>query len=137
MRRRFEAAPLHALLGITIEPFDESRPGTSVVTMVNGPNAFGSIVEELHGGAIATLVDVACASAASRATTYHPLENAIVTSDMHVRYLGRARGETVRCEARVVKAGSRQIVVDGEVVDGEGNRVAVCDVSFMLVPLKR
>lgn len=135
MRERFLATPIHALLGIEMVE-DPDRPDVSIVTMPNGPNAWGSVVDELHGGAIATLVDVACATAASRATTYHPGENTLVTSDMHVRYLGRARGAVVRCEAKVVKAGKRQVVVGGEVLDDQGNQVAVCDFSFMLVNLK-
>ncbi len=137
MQRRFQATPLHALLGIEILEHDPDAPGTSTVTMQVGPNSFGSVTDDLHGGAIATLVDVACASAAARATTYHPGENAIVTADMHVRYVGRARAGGVRCDATVVKAGTRQIVVEGRVVDDAGNLVAVCDFSFMLVELRR
>jgi uncharacterized protein (TIGR00369 family) len=137
MQRRFAENPLHALLGIEIEPMDPDRPDWSAATIKVGPNSYGSVTEDLHGGAIATLVDVACASAAARASTYKPGENVIVTHDMHVRYLGRARAETARCDARVVKAGSRSIVVDGTVTDGDGNLVAVCDFSFMLVDLKK
>jgi uncharacterized protein (TIGR00369 family) len=94
------------------------------------------VTDDLHGGAIATLVDVACASAAARATTYEHGAATLVTHDMHVRYLGRARGEVARCDARVVKAGSRSIVVEGTVTDSAGNLVASCDTSYMLVTIK-
>ncbi|MBA2281645.1 MAG: PaaI family thioesterase [Acidimicrobiia bacterium] len=137
MQRRFQETPLHALLGIEILEADPDAPGTSTVTMKVGPNSFGSVTDDLHGGAIATLVDVACASAGARATTYRPGENTLVTADMHVRFVGRARTANVRCEAQVVRAGSRQVVVDGRVIDDDGNLVAVCDFSFMLVDLRK
>ena len=64
--------PLHALLGLEIRPFDEADPDLAVVDMPVTPNAFGT-TGNLHGGAIATLLDVACTAAASRASTYSPM----------------------------------------------------------------
>ena len=39
--------------------------------------------------ATATLVDLACAIAAVRATGFDPSRESLVTSDMHLRYVGR------------------------------------------------
>ena len=53
-----------------------------------------------------------------------------------MRYLGAAKGDRVRVEARVVKAGRQLIVVQGEVIDGLEKVVAVADFSAMLVPVR-
>ena len=82
------------------------------------------------------MCDVTCAAAASSASTYDHAKVALVTADLHVRYLGPARGDRVRAEAHVVKAGRTLIVVQGEVTDGEGRPVAVADFAAMLVPLR-
>ena len=83
------------------------------------PGAFNAS-GNLHGGAIATLVDVAAGSVAARTSSFRPGENTLVTADLHVRYLGRPKGDVVRAEARVMRAG-RQLIV-------------VADFSAMLVP---
>jgi uncharacterized protein (TIGR00369 family) len=64
-------------------------------------------------------------------------ETALVTADMHVRYLTRAQGATVRCEARVTKAGRNLVVVEGKVLDDEDRLVAIVDFAAMVVPVRR
>ena len=135
MKARFATTPLHALLGLDIRPFDPDDPGVAIVDMPVAPNAFGS-GGNVHGGAIATLVDVACASAASRSSSFVPGQNSMVTADMHVRYLGRAKGSALRCEARVVKSGRTLIVVEGRVLDELDTLVAVADFASMVVTLR-
>jgi uncharacterized protein (TIGR00369 family) len=135
MKRRFAETPLHALLGLDILPPDPNDPSLAVVTMPVTPGAFGS-TGNLHGGAIATLVDVSCASAASRSSSFRPGENTLVTADMHIRYLGRPKGEMVRGEARVLRSGRTLIVVQGTVVDDLDNVLATADFAAMVVALR-
>jgi uncharacterized protein (TIGR00369 family) len=135
MSARFKATPLHALLGLDIRPFDPDDPDLAVVDMPVAPDAFGS-GGNVHGGAIATLVDVACASAASRSSSFVPGQNSMVTADMHVRYVGRAKGKALRCEARVVKSGRTLIVVEGRILDELDTLVAVADFASMVVTLR-
>jgi len=135
MAARFKATPLHALLGLDIRPPDPADPDLAIVDMPVAPGAFGS-TGNLHGGAIATLVDVACASAASRSSSFVPGQNTLVTADMHVRYLGRAKGTAVRAEARVVSSGRTLIVVEGRVVDELDTLIAAADFSAMIVGLR-
>ena len=59
-----------------------------------------------------------------------------VTADLHVRYLGAARGDTVRAVARLVKAGRTLVVVEADVIDSEERLVAKADFSASLVPLR-
>lgn len=140
MRAAFRATPLHALLGIEyVDGAAKLELGASeedlVVTMPVAPEAYGT-GGNLHGGAIATLVDVASATAAARNSAFEPGVTALVTADIHVRYLGRPKGDLVHARARVVKAGRHLIVVECKVVDREQNVIAIGDFSSMLVPVR-
>jgi uncharacterized protein (TIGR00369 family) len=124
--------PLHELLGFTHD-VDLSTPGdTAEVRMPVRPEALG-ITGNLHGGAIATMVDLACALAAVRRVGFDPERESLITVDMHVRYLGRPRTEVVVARARVVRAGSQLIVIDCQVTDDADHLVAVADFSMTRV----
>ena len=126
--------PLHELLGLE---FDRPEEGSAVaeVRMPVRPEAFG-FTANLHGGAIATLVDLACALAAARKSGFDPAVESLVTADMHVRYLGRPRGDVVVARAEVVRVGQQLIVVECKVLDGD-HIIATADFSMMKVPLRR
>lgn len=131
--------PLHTLLELS---FDRPDIGERVaeVSMPVAPNAFG-FTGNLHGGAIATLVDLACALAAARFSGFDPMKESLVTADMHVRYLGRPKADTVVARAEVVKVGSQLIVVECQVIGGEDHEgaehvIAIADFSMMIVPLR-
>lgn len=133
-RARADAIPLHELLALDWElPAEGSR--TAVVSMPVRPEAFG-FTANLHGGAIATLVDVSCALAAARATGFDPTRESLVTADLHVRYLGRPSTATVHGRAEVVRVGSQLIVIECRVVDDDDHLVATADFSMMRVPLR-
>jgi uncharacterized protein (TIGR00369 family) len=132
LEARFHAMPLHALLGLQ---FVERSDERVVVSMPVRPEAFGS-TGNLHGGAIATLVDVASASAAVRSSSFEPGRNTLVTADLHVRYLGRPKGDLVRAVASVVRAGRQLVVVECRVLDTEDRVIAVADFAGMVVPLR-
>ena len=126
---------LHALLGLE---WDRPEKGSrhAEVRMPVRPEAFG-FTANLHGGAIATLVDVACALASARATDFDPEVESLVTADMHIRYLGRPATDMVFARAEVVRIGSQLIVIECKVVDGDDHLVAAADFSMMRVPLRR
>jgi uncharacterized protein (TIGR00369 family) len=133
MQERYRTQPLHALLGLGL-PHEED--GKLVVEMPVREEAFGT-TGNLHGGAIATLVDVASASAAVRQSSFEPGVNTLVTADLHVRYVGRPKTDVVRAEAQVRHAGRSLVVVECQVVDTEGNLVAIGDFSGMVVSLRK
>jgi uncharacterized protein (TIGR00369 family) len=133
IKEAFEEVPIHKFVGLQV--VQPGYDGPAAMEIPLGPNALGR-TGQLHGAVIALMCDVTCAAAASGASTYDHTKVALVTADLHVRYLGPARGDRVRAEARVVKAGRTLIVVAGEVTDGEGRPVAVADFSAMLVPLR-
>jgi uncharacterized protein (TIGR00369 family) len=131
----FRATPLHALLGLEYIDLADAEPGTAVVRMPVRREAYGAS-GNLHGGAIATLIDVAAASAAARNSAFIPGRNTLVTADIHVRYLGRPKGAYVDARAHVVRAGRQLIVVECRVVDSEDRVIAVADFASMVVPLR-
>lgn len=135
LHESFRATPLHALLGLEYIDDPAAEPGTAVVRMPVRPEAFGT-GGNLHGGAIATLIDVAAASAAARNSAFVPGQNSLVTADIHVRYLGRPKGVWVDARAHVVRAGRQLIVVECRVVDCEDRVIAVADFASMIVPLR-
>ena len=134
LRVAHAATPLHQLLGLKFVAGPD--PAAVIVEMPVAPGAFNGS-GNLHGGAIASLVDVASGSAAARAGTFRPGENTLVTADMHVRYLGRPKGTTVRAEARVMRAGRQLIVVECRVADDLGHIIAFADFAGMIVPLRQ
>jgi len=130
-----EGVPLHDMLGFE---FDVPEVGstTAEVRLPIRPAALG-FTGNVHGGALATLVDFACALAVARHTDSDPEVESLVTSDMHVRYLGRPRTDGVVARAEIVRAGTQLVVVDCKMTDDEGHLVAVADFSMMRVPRRR
>jgi uncharacterized protein (TIGR00369 family) len=125
--------PLHDLLALEIVEIGENH---STLSMPVRPEAFNS-TGNLHGGAIATLIDVAAGSAAARGSGFEPGRQSLVTTDLHVRYLGRPHGDTVYARAEVLKAGRQVIVVECRVTDPEDRLIASADFSMMIVPLRK
>jgi uncharacterized protein (TIGR00369 family) len=131
-RDAFTRTPLHHLLRLRFSEPEGLDPGTVIVEMpVDAPAFNGS--GNLHGGAIATLVDVAAGSCAGRASSFDPREHSLVTADLHVRYLGRPKGSPIRAVARVMRSGRMLIVVEVRVLDPLDNLIAVADFSAMVV----
>jgi uncharacterized protein (TIGR00369 family) len=129
-REAFQGVPLHDLLGVDVVEVGDGHAVMEIALEAGALSAVGT----LHGGAIAVLCDISCAAAASLVPSVDHATHALVTADLHVRYLGRARTGPIRADARVRKAGRALIVVEAEVTDGEGTLVAVADMSASLVP---
>ena len=125
--------PLHELLGLEMVELGDAH---AVLSMPVRPEAFNS-TGNVHGGAIATLIDVAAGTAAARGSGFEPGRESLVTADLHVRYLGRPHGDVVYARSEVVRAGNRLIVVDCKVTDAEERIIASADFSMMIVPLRK
>jgi uncharacterized protein (TIGR00369 family) len=126
--------PLHNLLGFDVHP--EPDGPISRVDMPVRAESFG-VNDNLHGGALATLVDLASAIAAVRERTVDLEVESLVTADIHIRYLGQPRTDTVTASAQVVRDGRQMIVVDCRIHDGGGHLIASADVGMMVVPRRR
>jgi uncharacterized protein (TIGR00369 family) len=125
--------PLHDLLALEIVEIGAEH---AVLSMPVRREAFNS-TGNLHGGALATLIDVAAGTAAARGSGFEPGRQSLVTADLHVRYLGRPHGDMVYARAEMVKAGRQLIVVDCRVTDAEDRVIATADFSMMIVPLRK
>jgi uncharacterized protein (TIGR00369 family) len=68
----------------------------------------GSIV---HGGVIATLIDIAGAAAAASGASADEVKGG-ATSSLSIQYLAPAQGAALRAVATVVRRGRRQVVTD-------------------------
>jgi uncharacterized protein (TIGR00369 family) len=132
MRAMLHRTPLQALLGIEIVELGAAH---SILSMPVREQAFNS-TGNLHGGAIATLIDVAAGTAAALGSGFRPGKQSLVTADLHVRYLGRPHGELVYARAEVLKAGRQLIVVECRVTDGAERLIASADFSMMIVALR-
>lgn len=134
LREHFQQIALHRLLKLEHVELSEERV---VTEMPVAPEAFNP-AGNLHGGAIATLIDVAAGTAAALGTpNFEPGVNTLVTADMHIRYLGRAKGDKIRATAKVIRAGRQLTVVECQVTDPDsGKLVATADFSSMVVDFR-
>jgi uncharacterized protein (TIGR00369 family) len=119
IRQFIPHSPFAALLGIALEEIDD---GHVVLRMPFDASrtTFGDIV---HGGAIATLIDVATMAAAWAGA---PLPEKLrgVTVGLSTQFLDAARAEDLLAEGRVLRRGSTITTCEVEVRGEDGRRVA-------------
>lgn len=134
LRAAFHDIGLHKLLQIEHEVLTEERVVTAMPVAKPAFNPSGN----LHGGSIATLIDVACGTAAALGSpNFQPGVNTLVTADMHIRYLGRAKGSVIKAEAQVMRTGRQLTIVECQVHDPEHDKIiAFADFAAMIVPLR-
>lgn len=114
-------APFIDLVGVKGERRDH---GSSLVTLRARPE-IGNTVGAAHGGAIATLLDVALATAAN---SLHP-DKGMMTVSMTLNFLRPGRG-LLQARAKVRQEGRTLVFCDGEVVDEAGKLVATAMGTF-------
>jgi uncharacterized protein (TIGR00369 family) len=88
-----------------------------------------------HGGLAATLLDSATGCAIN---TMMDAGRIFTTLEMKINYIRPIRGETgvVRCEARVIHAGSRTAYAEGRIVDENGKLYAHGTATCMLFQVR-
>jgi uncharacterized protein (TIGR00369 family) len=115
--------PLLAFLGLS--PITSSAPDVLSVEMKLKPETLNRMGVP-HGGALATLIDHVGGYAVE---TF--LGRGGVTSDLHVRYLTTSTSKVARADARIVRAGRTQVVVEVKVSDHGGRLLAIGTLSVM------
>ncbi len=86
----------------------------------------------LHGGVTATLIDAATGFCG----VFEPdpeKRRGNVTVSLTVNFVGRAKGKTITCTAKTVRAGRRIYFASAEVHDNEDNLVATADAVYAYV----
>lgn len=106
-------------LGLEVE---DLRPGWVRVRLPFRAEFVGDPFRKaLHGGVISTVVD---ATAGAAALSTLPYGSRCSTVDMRVDYLLPAQAETLIAEGTVLRSGNQVAVINVEVFQGEGQRIA-------------
>ena len=121
---------LHEVLGLRLEQDGgEDTPSRVVLPLTE---AARGAVAPLHGGVIATIIDVACASAIDPAS-YEFNKSIPVSVDLSVKFFRQPKASPVVAEGRVIHLGSKLIQVECDVKDGDGRLIAHGGGAYMLV----
>jgi uncharacterized protein (TIGR00369 family) len=123
-----KSTPVHEFLDIRIV---EIGPDYAVLSMPVRPQALNRN-GTIHGGVLATLMDVSAGVSASRHVQANRPDAVLVTSDLHIRYLKRHRGDMLLSRAHNVQVGNTVVVVECQILD-EDRVVAVGDLSMMVI----
>lgn len=119
--REIEAQPEVELLHADADPalFDELARDAETV---------GDLV---HGGAIASLVDIAATAACWASRTVKPASRG-TTVGFTIHYLAPARGQDLLADARVIQRGSSICFVEVEVLGSDATLVSRATVTYKL-----
>ncbi len=113
--------PFHNFMGIYIT---ELRPGEAVLELAINENHINPR-EIAHGGVAFSLADTAMGFAI-RTLNYHG-----ATIEMNINYIKAAgKSDILKATGRVVDIGSRFSVVQAQVVNQEGEKIAVSRSTF-------
>lgn len=126
---RLRPAPFWDHLGCTLPA---ASPGRATVRFPNRPEHGRSSNTgdgTAHGGAIASLVDMAASCAL---LTVLAENEGRTTIDLSVHFLAPGRGE-LTADATVRRRGGRTAVIDIEVIDGDGTLVALGRAVFAIM----
>src|SRR5262249_26036389 len=93
--------------------------------------ALTTIADMIHGGAIASLVDVAATAACWASPSVDPSARG-TTIGFSINYLNAARGRDLCATAEVIERGRSISVCDVQVPDGDGGVVARATVTYKL-----
>lgn len=121
----FDTDPWHAYLGIRLLERRENYGKLELRPTPTTPKGIGGSV---HGGALATLVDVAALAAihGKIGVTEQPAG----TADLSISYLRQAQGAHLSCEAQVIKRGRQLAVVDVRIHDDQQRLCCLGKVTY-------
>jgi uncharacterized protein (TIGR00369 family) len=129
IRQVFEGVPFLRHLGIRLAGLG---PGWAETLLEVGPH-LGQAEGFVHAGAVATMADHTAGTAGGTLTA--PGQT-VLTVEFHIQLLRPATGESLRCRAEVLRAGSRLIFCEAKVRTlggGEEKLVAAFSSTLALV----
>lgn len=127
VKRSFDANPLHRYLGIELEA---QQDGYCRIVLTPNEHTPGGVAGSVHGGILATMVDVATLGAVASAVG--PREQMNGTAELNISYLRPALSKRVVAEGRLLKKGRTLAVVDVDISDGQGRLFAKGRVQYAL-----
>lgn len=116
--------PFYEHLGLQLEALAD---GKCVIALPYVPH-FGNTRGEVHGGIVASMLDITL-SQALRSTIDGPAD--VATISMTVSYLAPAVG-VLRCHGALVRGGRSIAFVEGEVIDEKGHAVARATATYRI-----
>ena len=124
--------PFFKHMGLEVE---DMRPGFARVSVelvdhLRNPNG------QMHGGVIATLVDMSITQAMLMTDTYQEVRDTrglMTNVDLRMKYLRAVGAGRATVESRIVHEGRRVVHVASEVKDDRGKTVALGDATLMIV----
>lgn len=91
---------------------------------------------QLHGGVVASLIDMSITQAMLLTDAYHEIRETrglMTTVDLRVKYLRALDSGTATVESRIVHPGRRIVHAESVVLDEAGNKIALGDSTLMMV----
>lgn len=115
------ALPMNVFMQLELLSYD--RENGAVVVLMPFRNELGNRLDNssVHGGALAAMID----AAASFALCIRLGGGSMLTTNLRVDYLKRARAEPVTCRAWVVHVGKKSGLVDVTVTNAAGDLLAL------------
>lgn len=113
-KKDFNQQSLNSMLGIT---FVDSTPGYGRICLCKDESTPSGIGGSVHGGVLATMVDVAMLVAVF--SDMRDDEEPAGTADLSISYLRPAHGETIYADAKVIKRGRQLAVIEVDITDEE------------------
>lgn len=140
VREMFERIPFNQALGIELDEISTSRV---VMHLSMKPELVGNFVHGiLHGGVIASLLDVAGGATAMlgvfdrhRHLTEHERATRLArlgTIDLRIDYLRPGIGESFRMEAEVLRLGSRVASTRMSFLDADGKLLSTGSAAYIV-----
>lgn len=117
--------PFYAHLGLELE---ELAAGKCVIRLPYAAH-FGNTRGEVHGGIVASVLDITL-SQALRTTIEGPAD--VATIAMTVSYLAPAVG-VLKCHGGVIRGGRSIGFVEGEVIDEKGHAVSRATATYRIL----
>jgi len=114
----FAGVPLHRHFGLQLTCLS---PVTVEMPLTDESRGF---VGGVHGGALASLIDVATNCAAALSDQFDLTTTQLATLDLHVRYLRQPSSGPVVARSALIHEGRRILQVDTAVTEPSGSTIA-------------
>lgn len=108
----------------------ETSGDASTVAIPNTPYVHNNMGIP-HGGILAVLLDSAMGTLAN---SLCPIGFGAVTTNLNIHYLTVTDESTIRAEARIIRQGRHTMVIEGNIVQQDGQHVATATGSFFIIP---
>lgn len=124
-----QGCPFHRFLRLRLDGFDADAGRVSLSLDAHEDLSRSDTQQELHGGVIASLLDLAGDYAVALKTGH-----GVPTIGMNIDYLRRARGTSLTAKAELIKFGRRIAMAQMRGFDDTGALVAIARGTYAVTP---